>query len=484
MNMALGISVTVRKMLIGGIFVVSALALTSASALADFRLAKSYFDAQSKADQLQEILQLIATGDFQGLWEFGFTHRLYNAVIAFQQREGMLVDGILAPPVQERLTRAAATFFVDVPTEHARIDPYGADLRVPRSLFDTVTDTPSKHSYERNDKTLSLSFESYTDAASSFERIFQRLSRSSPQRIVDYKKFHPGYFAINGTFNGRKFYSWMSRVAGGSVGFTLAWDSSWNEKAPKIATLMANTFVPENASQLPTSAQTDQSRKHADSSQQSPSQPETPKSATDGTIYSGTGFQVTAEGHVLTNYHVIAKCSVIVVKRGDDVPVVAAVAASDVKNDLAVIKPELKLASKAAVFRKGDPVRAGEDIVVFGYPKIDILSQTGNLVTGNVAALAGVGNDSTKYQISAPVQHGNSGGPVSDRSGHIIGVVVARLEQDSQDQNINFAIKSSIAETFLDAHNLQYLTSIDAKSLSTPEIGDLLREETLLILCK
>ena len=274
----------------------------------------------------------------------------------------------------------------------------------------------------------------------------------------------------------------MNKVRGGSVGFTLAWDRSWDDKASDMAALMANTLVPENAAPPPTSTLPVQMPKQQDPPQQP--LPQQPKFANDSAIYSGTGFQVTAEGHILTNYHVISKCSAIVAKRGDDAPVIAKVVAADSQNDLAIIKPESNLSSRVAVFRSGDPVRAGEDIVVFGYPKIDILAQTGNLVTGNVTALAGVGNDSTKYQISAPVQHGNSGGPVADRSGHIIGVVVARLEQDAQDQNINFAIKSGIAETFLDAQNLRYLTSNDVKALSTPEIGDVLRDQTLLILCK
>jgi serine protease Do len=71
---------------------------------------------------------------------------------------------------------------------------------------------------------------------------------------------------------------------------------------------------------------------------------------------------------------------------------------------------------------------------------------------------------------------------VADHSGHIVGVVVARLEGPG-DQNINFAIKSSIAENFLSSHGISFQTSDDQKNLSTPEVGEILRGSSYLILC-
>jgi serine protease Do len=170
------------------------------------------------------------------------------------------------------------------------------------------------------------------------------------------------------------------------------------------------------------------------------------------------------------------------VKRDAGVPLKANVVASDPTNDLAVLQPEEGNSTKPLNFRAGQAPKAGEEIVVFGYPKIDMLSQSGNLVTGNITALAGVGDDSSKYQISAPIQHGNSGGPVSDRNGHVVGIVVARLEA-AGDQNLNFAIKSSIAENFLSSHGIAFEDSSDQKNMSTPDIGDVLRESSFLILC-
>ena len=93
----------------------------------------------------------------------------------------------------------------------------------------------------------------------------------------------------------------------------------------------------------------------------------------------------------------------------------------------------------------------GEQIVIYGFPLAGALASTGNLATGIVSALAGLGDDTSKLQISAPIQPGNSGGPVLDQSGHVIGVVVSKLNAIKAasitgdiPQNVNFAIKTGV----------------------------------------
>jgi S1-C subfamily serine protease len=96
--------------------------------------------------------------------------------------------------------------------------------------------------------------------------------------------------------------------------------------------------------------------------------------------------------------------------------------------------------------------RLGEEIVVYGFPLAGLLASSGNVTTGNITALAGLGDDIRFLQISAPVQPGNSGGPVLDRNGNIVGIVVSKLDAiktaiATQDipQNVNFAIKLRVA---------------------------------------
>jgi hypothetical protein len=76
-------------------------------------------------------------------------------------------------------------------------------------------------------------------------------------------------------------------------------------------------------------------------------------------------------------------------------------------------------------FRIG--ARVGENIFVYGFPLSGLLSSSGNFTVGNITSVAGLGDDSRIMQISAPVQPGNSGGPLLDRFGNVVGVVVSKL---------------------------------------------------------
>src|SRR5262249_20723771 len=121
---------------------------------------------------------------------------------------------------------------------------------------------------------------------------------------------------------------------------------------------------------------------------------------------------------ILTNDHVIDGCGKIRVRRGGDLEKAASIVARDQSNDLALLVSSLHVDdAEAAAFRTGAPVRAGEAIAVYGFPLAGVLSSNGNVVSGNVTALSGMADDARYFQISAPVQPGNSGGPLLDYSG-------------------------------------------------------------------
>ena len=139
-----------------------------------------------------------------------------------------------------------------------------------------------------------------------------------------------------------------------------------------------------------------------------------------------------------------------------------------------------------AAFRTGRPTRAGESAVVFGFPLSELLASTGNVTTGIVTALAGLRDDPHQIQISAPVQPGSSGGPVLDASGHLIGVVVSKLNAvlGEVPQNVNFAIKASTAANFLDAHGIAYKSAAGEKALPIPDIVEQARGFSAQVLCQ
>lgn len=205
-------------------------------------------------------------------------------------------------------------------------------------------------------------------------------------------------------------------------------------------------------------------------------------------LSSGTGFFVSNEGHVLTNNHVVEDCSVIGVFMDQAEPVKARPVARDTTNDLALLLTGLT-PPRVAAPRAG--LRLGESVSAFGYPHADILSSGGNFTQGNVTALAGVRDDYRFLQTSAPVQAGNSGGPLLDENGNLVGMVTSKLNalkmaQANGDlpQNVNFALKASIIISFLDANRIKYPAGSATLALRPEELADQAKSMSVFILCQ
>jgi S1-C subfamily serine protease len=203
---------------------------------------------------------------------------------------------------------------------------------------------------------------------------------------------------------------------------------------------------------------------------------------------SGTGFFVDASGNVLTNHHVVETCNQVVVVLADRrwrADVVARNAASD----LALLKAGTTPTSYAS-FRAAAPPRAGEAVTAVGFPLRGLLASGPIVSTGIVNATAGIRDDATRFQISAPVQAGNSGGPVLDAGGNVIGVVVAKLDamklaRETGDipQNINFAIKGDVARAFLDAHGVRPRTGKWTRPIDAVGVAAIAKAMTVAVEC-
>jgi S1-C subfamily serine protease len=129
---------------------------------------------------------------------------------------------------------------------------------------------------------------------------------------------------------------------------------------------------------------------------------------------SGTGFFVSSEGHIVTNAHVVSGCTYLRSSRGGQLGRLAI----DEESDLA-----LYIVSAARI-RGGKGPRVGEAVLAIGFPLKGLLSSDPIVTTGMISALAGISNDRRKIQIRAPVQPGNSGGPLLGENGSVVGVVV------------------------------------------------------------
>lgn len=197
----------------------------------------------------------------------------------------------------------------------------------------------------------------------------------------------------------------------------------------------------------------------------------------------GTGFFIN-EYNLLTNSHVVKSCkSIDLIRSG--YRSTATIVDQDVVNDLAILKANNKN-TNALKLRSGKGIRIGDEIIVIGYPLGYLLGSSIKLTTGNVSALTGLINDTTNLQLTAPVQPGNSGGPLLDQSGNVVGVVVARLDKDlsgRKAQNVNLAIKSYLAQMFLDTNSIEYQVSESLIKKEVADIADEAKNSIVQVVC-
>lgn len=143
---------------------------------------------------------------------------------------------------------------------------------------------------------------------------------------------------------------------------------------------------------------------------------------------SGTGFVVSANGHVVTNHHVIDGCvGDIKGNLTGEAAMVLRVVSSDANNDLALLQAPSTTTFKDFARIRDRSIRSGDSVIVIGFPFHGLLTSDFTVTTGIVSSLSGMRNDSRFLQISAPVQPGNSGGPLFDTTGQIVGVVTAKI---------------------------------------------------------
>jgi S1-C subfamily serine protease len=206
-------------------------------------------------------------------------------------------------------------------------------------------------------------------------------------------------------------------------------------------------------------------------------------------VASGTGVVVTQDGYVVTNDHVIANCISDVHGNLTGQPAESLrVVSTDEANDLALLKAPSSFQGHAVV--RAAAVRPGDAIIAIGYPFEGLLSSEFSVTTGIISSLGGIGNDSRYLQISAAVQPGNSGGPLLDTSGNLVGVVSEKIDAirvmqitGSIPENINFAIKTGALRDFLDKNSVSYDIAMPTKELKVADIAEHARGYTLHISC-
>lgn len=226
-----------------------------------------------------------------------------------------------------------------------------------------------------------------------------------------------------------------------------------------------------------------------DSAQARPSS--APPVAENSQRMSGTGVIINKTGHVLTNFHVVDACKKILVFGTDRRERSAQRLGVDKRNDLALLQTEVAGPDAPALLRVGHAVRSGENVMAVGYPLTGILSSEANVSFGYVSATAGIGDDTSVFQLSAPIHKGNSGGPILDSTGLLVGLVTSKLNpvttaRVSGDipQNIAFGIKSEVVQLFLGTQNVSFGSGpTKLPRLDNPELAALAKKMVVQVIC-
>jgi len=193
---------------------------------------------------------------------------------------------------------------------------------------------------------------------------------------------------------------------------------------------------------------------------------------------SGTGFFIDSDGYLVTNEHVVSKCSVIWVDHiGGEIPV--NLVASNKQRDLALLKVQENGEFHALEFSV--QVTSGQDVIAFGYPLGDALGHELKVTKGNISAMSGLKGDPDFMQFTAPIQSGNSGGPLLDYAGAVAGMSTATLRGE-EFQNINFAIKGSEIQEFI-AKNGAVFNASSGPTLEVEPLVEIAKKATVQIKC-
>ena len=203
---------------------------------------------------------------------------------------------------------------------------------------------------------------------------------------------------------------------------------------------------------------------------------------------SGSGLFVSYGGTIVTNQHVVSGCDALMVNvdgasyRAD---LIAAIRETDLALLRLIPRPRETLSFRVARLARGDETFIGSEVGVFGWPLDQVLSAGGVFTAGTLSALEGERGNPNDLQFSAPVQPGNSGGPIFGESGSVVGVVKSKLPGAGY-QNVNFAVKSSVVQKFLKQHGqAYYIADIDkGQRYSSRKLAELGRRIAVKVICR
>jgi len=438
---------------------------------------------------------LVWTGDYSGIVDGIAGPQTRAAMEAFFARRFRLRPEAVADEHIQVLLEDAATAIAKSGFSLRRDSELDVTFGVPEALVQpTVSTDARRRLFRSQDRTLELEVAYLSNRYVSLDQLYRRLTTISG-RTVSYSRFQPSWFVLAGNDGGRRFYARYHRRGADIRGFSVSYSAERAVQFEPIVVAMSNVFRPSATASDPLITFLDDLHRPDDQTEEHPrispvpEQPPAPSQDADKprADSSGSGFVVDAKGHVLTNAHVVADCVTLVVGVGSAAKLVVA----DAVNDLALLESTSARKAPALVFRS-DSIRLGEEVIAAGFPLHGVLADSINVTLGVVSSLSGPRNDSRFIQTTAPIQPGNSGGPLIDRGGKVVGVVTSKLDAVIAlerggfiPEGVNFAIRHDTIRSFLDANRVDYRADIrgtDRQSIE--DIADSLRRSVIPIECR
>ncbi len=447
---------------------------------------------QAQDNALRTQFALILEGHYLGPADGDIGPRSREAIASYQRRLGDAPTGSLTDRQRYRLHNSFDNAIADLDIIPVYDQTTGIWLYLPANILSA--DAPSSRGYRFASDYAGLELETVRVPASdaAFIDLYQRLT-SIRGRAVDYSAIHGDWFVVSATECQRILYTRFYTNGREHRGFSVSYDRHAQRELNPIVVFVSESFIPfvtppDDAFRVPDDLYAESPQVVEPPPRASrPAQPEPSRPSENAVLFSsGTGFYVGEGGVIVTNAHVVDRCRLIEDANGTPLTVEHL----DRSTDIALLQgPE----SSNHLRMAGNTLVLGEDIVALGYPLSDILEDGLRVSTGIVSGLNGIRGETIHFTFTAPIQPGNSGGPILNEAGHVIGVVVARLSEqpmlengDPLPQNLNFGIRSEALHMVFDIAGVDVGSGRgkgEAPRYSTAEITSLASNAVVQIIC-
>jgi S1-C subfamily serine protease len=189
----------------------------------------------------------------------------------------------------------------------------------------------------------------------------------------------------------------------------------------------------------------------------------------------GSCFAVSPDGYLATNNHVIEEAELIYVRLANGETLPAKIVSSTASNDLAILKVDIENIRYLSISSSND-VSLGDEVFTIGYPLANVLGVDPKYTEGVISAKSGLGGEAIAYQITVPVQPGNSGGPLVNQQGEVVGVITSTAssiaffkKSGNFPQNINWAVKSDYLKLLIESAPKRVIASTRSEAIDNTE---------------